>query len=343
MIALGLEPEPLAFRVRPLADECFDSWIDRMIRVHETTRAALFRHVGIEPALAGYDLARGAQGLDVAWHSAFANLVERLAWAVQCESGRISATFLACEATDVLPRRLRRYACARCWYEAGRAGKPMIVHREWILRASWRCQKHELPLSDMASLLTDGAGMPSQSDLGLAIIAAERRRWAYQVRPGAIPQNAAELAYLVGSSDWHGLRPPNKRYHARFAANQFHFSADRIALLALAHGNRHALARRFERLVAGRLPERPTVGGGVQAHAKVPYRLRTCAQPKPTSRWMAPGMLDLLRAYAWVRERRDIEVARAAAFERHFGRLQEPCASVNPGSGNASRAWRQGY
>ncbi len=343
MIALGVEPEPLAFRVRPLGDECFDSWIDRLTRAHETSRAALFRHVGIEPALAGLDLARAARGLDAVWHSAVTNLVERLAWAVQCEIGRILATFLACEANDVLPRRLRRYACARCWYEAGRAGKPMIVHREWILRASWRCKKHELPLCDMASLLTDGAGMPSQSDLGLAIIAAERRRWAYQVRPGAIPQNAAELAYLVGSSDWHGLGPPNKCYHARFAANQFHFSADRIALLALAHGNRHALARRFERLVAARLPERPTVGGGVQAHAKAPYRLRTCAQPKPTSRWMAPGILDLLRAYAWVRERRDIEVARAAAFERHFGRLQEPCASVNPGSGNASRAWRQGY
>jgi hypothetical protein len=158
-----------------------------------------------------------------------------------------------------------------------------------------------------------------------------------------MPRNAAELAYLVGSSDWRGLGPPNKRYHDRFAANQFHFSADRIALLALAHGNRQALVRRFERLVAARLPERPTVGGGVQAPAKVPYRLRPCAQPKPASRWMAPGILDLLRAYAWVRERRDIEVARAVAFERHFGRLKEPSASVNPGSGNASRAWPPGY
>lgn len=333
MIVLGLEPEPLAFRVRPLGDECFDSWIDRLTRAHETTRAALFRHVGIEPALAGLDLARGARGLDVVWHSAFANLVERLGWAVQCEISRVSATFLVCEANDVLPRRLRRYACARCWYEAGRAGKPMIVHREWILRASWRCQKHELPLSDMASLLTDGAGMPSQSDLGLAIIAAERRRWAYQVRPGAIPQNAAELAYLVGSSDWHGLGPPNKRYHARFAANQFHFSADRIGLLALAHGNRQALAGRFERLVAARLPERPTLGGGVQAPAKQPYRLRACAPPKPASRWIAPGFLDLLRAYAWVRERRDTEVARAAAFDFHFGHLKGAVRRAQSGLG----------
>ena len=50
MIALGLEPEPLAFRVRPLADECFDSWIDRVTRAHETTRAALFRHVEAQMA-----------------------------------------------------------------------------------------------------------------------------------------------------------------------------------------------------------------------------------------------------------------------------------------------------
>lgn len=343
MIALGLDPEPLAFRVRPLGDECFDSWIDRLIRAHETTRAALFRHVGIEPALVGLDLARGARGLDVVWHSALANLVERLAWAVQCEISRVSATFLACAADDVLPRRLRRYACARCWYDAGRAGKPMIVRREWILRASWRCQKHELPLTNMASLQTNGAGMPSQSDLGLAFIAAERRRWDYRAGPRALRRNAAELAYLTGAIDRRGLRPPDQRYHARFAANQFHFSADRIGLLALAHGNRQALAGRFERLVASRLPERPTLGGGVQAPAKEPYRLRACAAPKPASRWIAPGLLNLLRAYAWVRERRDIEVARAAAFDYHFGRLQAPSAALNPGSGNASRAWRQGF
>jgi hypothetical protein len=342
VIALGLEPEPLAFRVRPLADECFDSWIDRVTRAHETTRAALFRHVGIEPALAGYDLARGARGLDVAWHSAFANLVERLAWAVQCQNDRISATFLACQAHDVLPRRIRRYACARCWYEAGRAGKPMIVRREWILRASWRCHDHELPLTDMASLLRDVASPISQADLGLATIVAERRRWAYRVRPGALRRNAAELAYLAGSRDGHGMAPPNKRYHARFAANLFHFSADRIGMLALAHGNRHALARRFERLVAARLPECPTVGGGVQAPVKMPYRLRACAPPKSASAWMAPEFLDLLRAYAWVRERRDIDEARAAVFERHFGGLLGLPAAAILSSGNASRAWPPG-
>jgi hypothetical protein len=333
VIALGLEPEPLAFRVRPLGDECFYSWIDRLTRAHETSRAALFRHVGIEPALAGLDLARAARGLDAVWHSAVTNLVERLAWAVQCEIGRISATFLACAADDPLPRRLRRYACARCWYDAVRAGKPMIVRREWILRASWRCQRHELPLTDMASLQTNGAGMPSQSDLGLAFIAAERRRWDYRAGPRALRRNAAELAYLTGATDRRGLRPPDQRYHARFAANQFHFSADRIALLALAHGNRHTLVRRFERLVAARLPERPTVGGGVQEPAKVPYRLRPCAPPKPASWWIAPGILDLLRAYARVRERRDIERARVAAFERQFGRLKGAVRRAQSGLG----------
>jgi hypothetical protein len=30
MTVLALEPQPLAFRVRPQADECFDSWIDRV-------------------------------------------------------------------------------------------------------------------------------------------------------------------------------------------------------------------------------------------------------------------------------------------------------------------------
>ena len=30
MTVHALEPQPLAFRVRPQADECFDSWIDRV-------------------------------------------------------------------------------------------------------------------------------------------------------------------------------------------------------------------------------------------------------------------------------------------------------------------------
>ena len=155
MMELGLDPEPLAFRIRPQPDECFNSWIGRVAIAHEITRSALLRHLGIDPAMAGMDLALGKRGFGEVWHGGVDRLVEQLAWAVQTEPARIAATFLGCDAAALLPRRLRAYACARCWYEALRAGKPRIIRREWILRASWRCRQHGLPLiaPDLFSLL----------------------------------------------------------------------------------------------------------------------------------------------------------------------------------------------
>ncbi len=47
----GREIEPLAFRVRPLPEECFESWLRRLAARHETTPKALFRHLGIDAAL----------------------------------------------------------------------------------------------------------------------------------------------------------------------------------------------------------------------------------------------------------------------------------------------------
>ena len=56
----GREIEPLAFRVRPLPEECFESWLRRLAARHETTPKALFRHLGIDAALADRDLAVSA-------------------------------------------------------------------------------------------------------------------------------------------------------------------------------------------------------------------------------------------------------------------------------------------
>src|SRR3546814_5423956 len=53
----GREIEPLAFRVRPLPEDCFESWLRRLAARHETTPKALFRHLGIAAALADRDLA----------------------------------------------------------------------------------------------------------------------------------------------------------------------------------------------------------------------------------------------------------------------------------------------
>ena len=110
-----LEPQPLAFRVRPQADECFDSWIDRVVAAHETTRPALFRHFGLEAAIASLDLARGTCGFSNEQYFAVYQVISQLAWAVEIEVQQIEGTFLNVEASVVLPRRQRRYVCPLCW------------------------------------------------------------------------------------------------------------------------------------------------------------------------------------------------------------------------------------
>lgn len=222
MIALGLEPEPLAFRVRPQVEECVDSWLDRLTAAHETTRVGLFRHLAIDPALAGMDLARGKHGLDLSWHGVFDHMVERLAWAVQTGTDAVSQTFLACRPDALLPRRLRHHACARCWYEARRTAKPLFVQREWILRACWRCWEHELPLSDMAAVeggVEDRASLALLADL---VTRAERLRWKIPIRPAAFRSNATVLHYLVRPAEWQGLAAPLGAYQRRFTANLYH-------------------------------------------------------------------------------------------------------------------------
>jgi hypothetical protein len=312
MITFGLEPEPLAFRVRPLVDECFDSWIDRVAFAHEATRSALFRHLGIEPALAGQDLARGRRGLGAAWYAAFDGLVERLAWAVQCEKERISATFLACEASALLPRGLRHYACARCWYEARRAGKPEFIRREWILRASWRCREHGVPLSDMGKAPDEPGGRLSLAQLARLVVLAEDSLAMATPSQKAIRRNSAALAQLARRSEWQRHRAIDLAYRDRFAANVFHFSAARIAMLALAHGRRDAAPRRFETLISQALPERPMPGGGL-VDQKLPYRLQDAFKGKPRLHWMAPDLLSLLCAYGTLRVRQDQEAELQAA------------------------------
>ncbi len=313
MIALGLEPEPLAFRMRPFADECFDSWIDRVALAHEATRSVLFRHLGIEPVLAGQDLAHGRRGLDAAWHEAFDGLVERLAWAVQCEKERIFATFLTCEASAMLPRGLRHYACARCWYEARRAGKPEFIRREWILRASWRCREHGLPLSDMGKVPGEPGGRLSLAQLARLVLLAERSLAVARQSQKAIRRNSAILAQLVRPSEWQRHRAFDHAYRDRIAENVFHFSADRIAMLALAHGRRDAAPRRFETLISQALPEMPTPGGGSLAERKRPYRLQAAFRTKPRSHWIAPDLLSLFCAYGALRARQGREAVRQAA------------------------------
>lgn len=172
------EAEPLALRVRPQAEECFDSWIERVAVAHETTQGALFRHLGIDAKLASQDLARGTSGVALEHHFAVNRTVGQLAWAVQAEPEQIQSTFLDVnDAALLLPRRLRRFACARCWQDALRDGRPRIIRKEWILQMSWRCRGHDLPLSKVPVI--DGATTDQEVHawLGSALAAAESLRW----------------------------------------------------------------------------------------------------------------------------------------------------------------------
>ena len=85
------EIEPLAFRVRPLAGECFESWLHRLAARHETTRKALFSHLGIETALATCDLASLADGTAERRRV----IVERLAWATALPENAVSTGWKA--------------------------------------------------------------------------------------------------------------------------------------------------------------------------------------------------------------------------------------------------------
>jgi hypothetical protein len=91
------EREPLAFRVKPLPAECFESWLRRVAERHETTRKALFYHLGIEGALADADLASSAA---CAPERRIA-MVGRLAWATAVPEKAIMRTFVGCARADL--------------------------------------------------------------------------------------------------------------------------------------------------------------------------------------------------------------------------------------------------
>ena len=123
-----LEPEPLAFPVKPRKGEAFDSWLDRLTSLHEVTRAQLFEHLKCNPKLAKYDLARGWQ---TCWEGpdllAFAQLIACLARAVEVPDWRIEATFVPAPQYALLPPAMRKFACPACWRESQIERQPMII------------------------------------------------------------------------------------------------------------------------------------------------------------------------------------------------------------------------
>lgn len=255
------ERAPLAFRVRPLPDECLDSWLDRIVIRHETSRKALFRYLDVDPHLADYDLARGKRGLPLQHHAAFDGLVAQLGWAVGVDGGAIEDSFVDWPPRWLLPPALRNHGCARCWSGMLAEGCPLHVRKEWILCASWWCHEHGLPLSVMpaSDSFRTGGGLATMLE-NLEMVAQDM---ASSVRPTArlIAYNRAMIDFLLEGGD--GLFAWRyRRYFEAIVANGFHFSTARIRLMALRHSRCAESARRFEGFIALRRNELRKAGKG---------------------------------------------------------------------------------
>ena len=231
---------PLALRIRPQPSECFDSWIERVAAAHEVTRAGLFGHLKIDASWASRDLAAGRQGLARDLHRSFDEVVHRLAWAVAADGQTIRSTFVAVAPGLVLPRAMRRFACPRCWLDRRRDGRPAIIEKAWILRFSWRCDRHGLLLADLGHLASGGDGANGMAWLArvaqsCAKLDAER---AYDETRLAL--NRYAVAKAAGTARG-GMSRLARQYLAEFGENSWHLLASRTLMLASAHSHDPAL------------------------------------------------------------------------------------------------------
>lgn len=236
------DPSPLAYRVLPQPEEFFDSWLDRLVSRHDTTRTGLFEFLGLEPGLARHDLGGGQE---VSGRAEAGAAIDRLAWAVQCEVSVAQATLIPASGACLLPLRGRHYGCPQCWLEFYLAGKPLVILREWALRQSWLCRKHE-------ALLVDLRNVPRRAD-GVIDLASLRRLAAVSVRalellgfaePRLLANRHAALK-LLGQGAAERPPPGLDAYMREFSANRLHVVPARTLLLAHAHCHDRRLPRRF--------------------------------------------------------------------------------------------------
>jgi hypothetical protein len=209
----------------------------------------LFRYLDVDPDLANYDLARGKLGLPARHHATFDGLVAGLGWAVDVDRDAVMDGFAAGPAHWLLPLTLRRYGCACCWSGLIAEGRPLYIRKDWIWSASWWCHEHQLPLSVMPAW--DWPRREGSLAAMLGRLEAAAREIVRAARPTArlIAYNRAVIEFLRKGDD--GVTPQRyRRYVETIVANRFHFSSERIRLLALRHSSGAQPARRFERFVA---------------------------------------------------------------------------------------------
>ncbi len=285
------EIEPLAFRVRPLAGECFESWLHRLAARHETTRKALFSHLGIETALATCDLASLADGTAERRRV----IVERLAWATALPEKAILRTFVGCPRGDLLPPALRSIGCAQCWLDWLESGAQWRIERSWILRVTLRCERHDLLLIDLRGIMALGRSMAAQRLLEETV---ERTR--EQMARFTLVSTRLAWNLVISRAHLRGSEPSSyafsKRYIAALIGNRFHIAPSRHLLLAALHSSNVEEAERMDRTF--RFDAQPARG---------PVRR--------AARGAVPGLADLAAAIAAVgkreldRKRRVLEVA----------------------------------
>src|SRR6218665_739854 len=273
------EIEPLAFRVRPLAGECFESWLHRLAARHETTRKALFSHLGIETALATCDLASLADGTAERRRV----IVERLAWATALPEKAILRTFVGCPRGDLLPPALRSIGGAQCWLDWLESGAQWRIERSWILRVYLRCQRHDLLLIDLRGIMALGRSMAAQRLLEETV---ERTR--EQMARFTLVSTRLAWNLVISRAHLRGSEPSSyafsKRYIAALIGNRFHIAPSRHLLLAALHSSNVEDAERMDRTF--RFDAQPARG---------PVRR--------AARGAVPGLADLAAAIAAVGKR----------------------------------------
>lgn len=275
----GTEIEPLAYRVKPMPEECFESWLRRLAARHETTHHALFRHLGIVEAHATRDLASRAEGL-MDQHMA---VVERLAWAAAVPVKAVLRTFVGCPRSDLLPPALRTIACPQCWLEWLESGAPWRIERSWILRVALRCEHHDLLLTDLRDVMALGRSMSAQRLLEETV-----KRTREQMARFALVRTRLAWNLVISRAHLRGSQPSSyafsRRYMTALIGNRFHFAPSRHQLLAALHSRDVAQAERVDRMF--RFDAKPAYGPA----RRVP-------------RGTVPGVADLAIAIAAVGKR----------------------------------------
>jgi hypothetical protein len=220
--------------------------------------------------------------------------------------------FAAGPAYWLLPLTLRRYGCACCWSGLIAEGRPLYIRKDWIWSASWWCHEHQLPLSVMPAW--DWPRREGSLAAMLGRLEAAAREIVRAARPTArLIACESRTEFLRKGDD--GVTPQRyRRYVETIVANRFHFSSERIRLLALRHSSGAQPARRFERFVAlsrselakeeGVLPAPAAEGRGIDIEAAID-------RPRRGRRW-EPDLPMLLQTYLSIAQRAEARASRSA-------------------------------